>query len=104
MDLDQARRLEDAATLGDVFEDREDLVFGQVGAIQRRALAFGEAGPAGAALEQPILLELAESAGDGEISDATAPEVRAWAIQATEPREVIHGVVGHLERRSDKGS
>jgi hypothetical protein len=43
MDIDQPGRLEDAAALGDVFQDREDFVLGQVGAVQRGALAFGEA-------------------------------------------------------------
>ena len=42
MDLDQAHRLEDTAALVDVFEDREDLVLRQVGAVQRGTLAFGE--------------------------------------------------------------
>ena len=51
VDLDQARRLEDATALGDVLEDRGDLVLGQVGAVQRGALAFGEPGAAGAAIE-----------------------------------------------------
>ena len=40
MDLDEAHRLEDATPLVDVFEDRGDLVRGQVGAIQRGALAL----------------------------------------------------------------
>jgi hypothetical protein len=44
MDLDQPGRLEDAAALSDVFQDREDLVLGQVGAVQRGAFAFGEPG------------------------------------------------------------
>jgi hypothetical protein len=68
MDLDQAGRLEDAAALGDVFQDGEDFLLGQVGAVQRGALAFGEPGPAGAAVEQPILAVLAQPASEGESS------------------------------------
>jgi hypothetical protein len=49
MDVDQPCGLEDATALGDVVEDREDLVLGQMGAIQRCALAFGAVGPATAA-------------------------------------------------------
>ncbi len=51
MDVDQAGRLADAAALVDVSEDREGLVLGQVGTIQRSALALGEAGPTAAAIE-----------------------------------------------------
>jgi hypothetical protein len=98
MDLDQARRLEDATTLVDVFEDRVDIVLGQVGAVQRGALAFGEPGTAGAAIEQPILSGLAESASDGEISGITAAEVGASRILATESRGVVHGLRCGLER------
>src|SRR5262249_60041412 len=54
MDLDQAGRLEDATTLGDVLEDRGDRVLGQVGAVQRGSFALGEAGAAGAAKEQGV--------------------------------------------------
>ena len=84
----------------DVFEDREDLVLGQVGAVQRGALAFGEAVAAGAAIEQAILPGLAESAGDGEVSGVAAAEVGASGIQATESREVVHGSRCGLEREA----
>src|SRR5262249_16632881 len=91
MDLDQPGRLEDAAALGDVFAERSDLGLGQVGAVQRGALALGEPGAAGAAVEQTILAGLAEAAGDGEISGAAPAEVGTSGIQATESREVVHG-------------
>jgi hypothetical protein len=91
MDLDQPSRLEDAAALGDMFEDRGDLVLRQMGAVQRGALALGEPGAAGAAVEQAILAGLAESVGDGEVSGAASGEVGASGIQATESREVVHG-------------
>src|SRR5262249_20260921 len=91
MDLDQPGGLEDAAALGDVFEDRSDHVLRQVGTVQRGALALGGPGAAGAAVEQAILAVLSESAGDGEVSGAAAAAVGASGIQATEPREVVHG-------------
>jgi hypothetical protein len=90
MDLDQPCRLADSAAFGDVLEDRGDLVLGQVGAVQRGPLALGEAGAAGAAIEQAILAGLAEPAGDGEVSGAAAAELRAPRIQATESGEVVH--------------
>ena len=100
MDLDQAHRLEDTAALVDVFEDREDLVLRQVGAVQRGTLAFGEPVAAGAAIEQAILPELAESAGDGEISGVAEAEVRALGILATESRQVVHSLRCGLEREA----
>jgi hypothetical protein len=97
MDLDQPGRLEDAAALGDVFQDREDLVLGQVGAVQRGALAFGEPGPAGAAVEQPIWAVLAQPASDGEISGAASSGIRASGILATEARKIVPGASAGLE-------
>jgi len=100
MDLDEARRLEDATPLVDVFEDRGDLVLGQVGAIQRGALAFGESVATGAAREQAKLPGLAESSGDGEVSGVASSEVGTSGIQATESREVVHGLRCGLEREA----
>jgi len=100
MDLDQTRRLEDTTTLVDVFEDRANLVLGQVGAVQRGALALGETVATGAAIEQAKLPGLAESAGDGEVSRVAAAEVGTLGIQATESREVVHGLRCGLEREA----
>src|SRR5262249_57983492 len=91
MDLQQPSRLEDATSLGDMLQDRDDFALRQVGAIKRGALALGEAGATGAAIEQAILPLLAEPAGDGEVCGAAAAEVGAAGIQATESREVVHG-------------
>src|SRR4051794_7646853 len=98
MDLDQTGRLEDTTALVDVLEDRGDLVLGQVGAVQRRALALGEAGAAGATIEEPILPGLADSAGDGEVCGVAAAEVGAVRILATELREVVQVLRSGLER------
>jgi hypothetical protein len=64
---------------------------GQVGAVERGALAFGETVATGAAIEQAKLAGLAEPAGDGEVSGVAASEVGTLGIQATESREVVHG-------------
>jgi hypothetical protein len=103
MDVDQSGRLADAAALGDMVEDREDGRLGQVGAIQRGPLAFGEAGAAGAAVEQPILAVLTEAAGDGEISRAAASEVKAVGILTAEAKEIIHGAMCWIEVKAPKG-
>ena len=71
-----------------------------MGAVERGALAFGEAGAAGAAIEEPKLPGLAESAGDGEVCGIAAAEVGASGIQATESREVIHGAMCGLEEEA----
>ena len=72
----------------------------QVGAVQRGTLAFGEPVAAGAAIEQAILPELAESAGDGEISGVAEAEVWALGILATESRQVVHSLRCGLEREA----
>src|SRR5262249_12294404 len=100
VDLDQARRLEDAAALADVLEDRSGLVLRQVSPVQRRPLAFGEAGAAGAAIEESKLAGLAESTGDGEVSGVATAEVGTLRILATEAREVVHGLRSELEREA----
>jgi hypothetical protein len=71
-----------------------------VGAVQRGALAFGEPGAAGAAIEQAILSGFAESAGDSEVCGVAAAEVGASRILATESREVVHGLRCGLEREA----
>ena len=103
MDVDQPGRLADAAALVDVLEEGEGLVLGQVGAIQRCALALGEAGAAAAAIEQAKLPVLAKSAGDGEISGTAAAEVGAVGIEATELGEIVHGAMHGLEAEVRKG-
>jgi hypothetical protein len=103
MDLDQASGFADATALVDVLEDRDDLILGQVGAVQRGTLAFGEAGAAGAAVELSILSELAESSGDGEVFVTAAAEVRTLGILATKLGEVVHGWRCGLEGEARTG-
>src|SRR5512143_4090381 len=74
MDTDQSSGGADAAALVEVLEHRVGLLLGQMAAVERRAFAFGEAGPAGVAVELPELLVLAVVAADREVADV-APAV-----------------------------
>ena len=93
MDADESSGGADAAALVEVFEDREGLPLGQVAAVERRALALGEAGPAGVAVELSELLVLAESAADREVTGAALTIERTVRILAAEAREVVRGMV-----------
>ena len=91
MDADEPSGGADAAALVEVLEDGVGLLRGQVAAVERRALAFGEAGPAGVAVELTELLVLAESAADREVTGAALAVERAVGILAAEAGEVVHG-------------
>src|SRR5512135_1847618 len=68
VDTDEAAGGTHAAAFIEMFEHRESRLFGQMAAVQRRALALGEAGAAGIAVELPVLLGLAVAAADREIA------------------------------------
>jgi hypothetical protein len=91
MDVDEPPGLADAAALGEVLEDGAGLLLGEVAVEQGRALALGEAGLAGLAVEQSDVVLLAVAGADGEIPRVAPAE--EWAIRclATEAREIIHG-------------
>ena len=91
VDADEAPGGSHAAPLVEVFEHREGLLFGQVAAVERGALALGEAGAAGVAVELPELLVLAESAADREVIGVALAEERTVVILAAEAGEVVHG-------------
>jgi hypothetical protein len=91
VDADEPPGGADAAALVEVLEDGVGLLLGQVAAVQRRALALGEAGPAGVAVELAGLLVLAESAADREVTGAASAVERAVRILAAEAGEVVHG-------------
>ncbi len=91
MDADEAPGGADAAPLVEVFEHREGLLLGQMAAVERGALALGEAGPAGVAVELPELLVLAESAADREVTGVASTVERTFGILAAEAGEVVHG-------------
>ncbi len=91
MDTDEPPGLADAATLIHMLEDRGGRRLGQVRAVQGRALAFGEAGLAGPAVEQAILL-LAIATADGQVGPATEAVVLAGRVLAAEMSQGFHGV------------
>ena len=83
--------LADAASLGEVLEDRDGFLLGEVRPIQGRALAFRGPRAAGTALQDPVLLLGATAAVDAEVVTAAPAMVAAIRIQATEACEVVHG-------------
>jgi hypothetical protein len=83
--------LADATPLGDVFQDRCDLLRRQSGIEQGRPLSLGEAVLADAATEHATLLLGPISAGHGQVSGPPLAMLGAGGIQAAEAREVVHG-------------
>jgi hypothetical protein len=58
---------------------------------KRSALAFGESGLAGIAVEQSDRLMFAVAVADREIAGVSLTMERAVGILAAEAREVVHG-------------
>jgi RHS repeat-associated protein len=90
-DADQPGGLADAAAIGEVSEDGQELVLRQVGAEQGRALALGEAGAAGGAVQQAVLVVAAVAHADGEVSAVTPAVVGAVGVETAEAAEVVQG-------------
>jgi len=90
VDPHQPGGLADAAAVGEVLEDRQDLVVRQLGVEQRGALELREAGLAGAA-GQPPVLGLIVGATDKEGASAAAAVVGAVGILAAEAVAVVRG-------------
>ncbi len=88
-DADQAGSLSDATAVGEVSEDGEELVGGEAGVEQRRALAVGEASPAAGAVQQAVLLVAAVAHADGELAGVAAAVVQAVGVEAAEAAEVV---------------
>jgi hypothetical protein len=68
MDADKPFGLADAVALNQMPEDRDGRLPGQAGVEQRSAFAFGEAGVARLAVEQPEVPLLAVSGTDREVA------------------------------------
>ncbi len=86
---DQAASLADATALGNVVQHGDGLVLGEPGIEEGRALAFGEAGLAGLAVEQAALVA-AVVAADSEVAEVALAEVGAVAVLAAEAFQVVH--------------
>jgi hypothetical protein len=93
-DSDETAGLSDAVALGQVLEDGDGGWCGEPAAVQRRALAFGEAGAAAMAIQASKLLVLAVAAADGEITDVTLAVECAVGVLAAEASEVVHEADG----------
>jgi hypothetical protein len=87
-DTDQARGLADAAAVGEVGQDGQELVAGEAGAEQGRALALGEAALAGLTVEEPVV-GLAVAHTNGEVAGAAPAVVGAVGVEAAEAAEVV---------------
>jgi hypothetical protein len=74
-----------------MFDQVDGLVLGQARAEERGALALGEPGLAGAAVEESMLLGLAVVASDSEIAVCPLAVVGAIRVLATETGQVVHG-------------
>ncbi len=92
MDADQSPGLARAVAFGQVLEHGDRRLGCQVGAEERRALAFGEPGLARLAVEEPDVVVLAVAAADGEVTRVAAPIERAAAVLAAELGQI--GILG----------
>src|SRR3954465_13768360 len=89
--LHQATGRPGPTALPDVVQDGKGLFVGQSGLLQDGALAFGEAGPAGAAVDHADASSLAAVAAEGEISVPPAAGIGALGILAAEVFDGMHG-------------
>src|SRR5215510_10706600 len=97
-DADQAAGLANAAAIGQVSQYGPGLVVGQAAIEQRRALALGEAGLAGLAVQQAALL-LAIVAAHRQVALTALAMVRASGILTAEAAQII---VHHSRPKSGK--
>src|SRR3954447_25177568 len=88
--LHQATGSPGPTALPDVVQDGKGLLVGQSGLLQGRALALGEAGLAGAAVDHADASSLAAVAAEGEISVAPAARIGAVGILAAEVFDGVH--------------
>jgi hypothetical protein len=89
MDADEAPGLADAVAFGEVLQGGEGLVLGQPAVEQRGALALGEAGLAGSAVEQADPVVSAVAVADGEVAGVAPPVQGAIGVLATKAGEVV---------------
>jgi hypothetical protein len=90
MDADEAPGLSDAVALGEVMEYGAGLLLGHAAVEQWGALALGEAGLAGVAVEQADVILLAVTVADGQVSGSASAVGGAVGVLAAEAREVVH--------------
>src|SRR5512135_3329029 len=86
---DLASRGADAVAVGEVPEEGDRLILGQLGAEQGRPSPRGEPVAAGAAVEQPVLLVFAVAGADGQVAEAPLAVVGASLVLAAEAGQVL---------------
>ena len=91
MDADQPGGRSDTPALEEVGQDVVGLLGREVGVEQGRALAFGEAGLAGVAVEEAELILFAVAGADREVSGVALAVAGAVGVLAAEACEVVHG-------------
>jgi hypothetical protein len=91
IDLAEPAGLSDAAPLGDVLQNRFDLLWWQSGVEEWSPFALREASLASSAAEHASGLLRAIATGHREISGSAIAVFRALGIQAAKAREVVHG-------------
>jgi hypothetical protein len=89
-DAGQACGLPGAAAVGEVGQGGQELVAGQAGAEERRALALGEAAAAGLTVKEPVA-GWAVAQANGGVAGGAAAVVGAVRVEAAEAAEVVHG-------------
>lgn len=90
IDMDHAAGGPGPTALADVVQDVADLLIGQAGLLQDRALAFREAGLASATVDHADASAFAAVAAESEITVAPETYVRAVGILATESFDGLH--------------
>jgi len=88
VDPDQPGGLTDAAAVGQMLQDGQDLLMGEPGVEQRGALELGGATLARVAIEQSVE-GLAKAAADREVAGVTFTESGATWVMAAEASEVV---------------
>src|SRR5205823_1965080 len=82
----------DAVAVGQVLEDRQRWLLGQLGPEPGRPLPLGEPRLAGAAVKHPALLVLAVAGADRQVAGPALAMIGAVLVQATEAGQVLgHG-------------
>lgn len=91
IDADQASGGADTASLVEVLEHGEGLLFGKMDVEKGRAFAFGETLLAGVTVEQADVVSFAVASADGEIAEVTLRVERTVGVLTTEASEIVHG-------------
>jgi hypothetical protein len=99
VDADQATGLTDAATLVQVLEHRERFHLRELGAVQRRTFAFGEALLAGPAGQDAAFLVGSIAEAHPQVVAAALTVVGAVGVLAAEGFQVIHNAFGRFQVR-----